>query len=545
MSMEPTIDRLSAYLDDELSKDEREDLERQLESSPSLRAQIEKLRQVRDWLRDYPGRKPQADAWRGIAARISDAGTAAGAVSAESPTAERSRSGGFALFPAFASAGMFTAAKRVGIGALVLFAIGGMGRQFVLEQRADKLVHTIELRDVQLLKYANSWKWSMTASAVRGEIGRRIQVLCPSGGTPQTIWGTGVYTDDSGVCTAGVHSGAISLEEGGLVTIEIRPGQDEYLGSAQNGIVSEPFGRWHGSFVIVGPDADRRVLGLAEMDAGATSWDASAIELRGLNGSLVSFSCPADGEDRGPIWGTGVYTDDSSICTSAVHAGLITFENGGDVVIRLVPGQGEYEGSTRNGVMSLDHPEWSGSFVFEPLQSIRRDPPTRRERRERNLRPVRPTRPVLPQVTVDVDPPVIDVSPPLIDVSPPLIDVNPIVIVGVEGVHRIRERRSVAGIGWETSAVEIGISDGSSAELRCPAGGTRSPIWGTDTYTDGSSICTAAVHAGLITFEEGGLVSIEMLPGQRSYPGTGRNGVYSSTLETSEPWRGSFTFVRQ
>ena len=65
------------------------------------------------------------------------------------------------------------------------------------------------------------------------------------------IWGTDTYTDDSSVCTAAVHSGAISLAAGGTVTIEIRPGLDAYRSSTRNGITSVPYGSWHGSFVFV------------------------------------------------------------------------------------------------------------------------------------------------------------------------------------------------------------------------------------------------------------------------------------------------------
>jgi phage baseplate assembly protein gpV len=434
----------------------------------------------------------------------------------EEADARRRGSGGLAFLPAFGFAGISTAVKRVGIGALIVVAIGGMGRQFVLEQRADNLVHTIELRDIQLQRYANSGKWGFTASNLRGEIGRRLQVLCPPGGLPRTIWGSGVYTDDSGICTAGVHSGVITTEDGGVVTIEVRPGQSEYQGTYQNGIESYPFGRWHGSFVIVPSDQDRRVLGLADMYAGTTSWDASAIELRGLNGTMVSFSCPGNGQDRGPIWGTDVYTDDSSICTAAVHAGVITFRDGGEVTIELVPGQAKYDGTTRNGVASLDHPDWSGSFVFVPQEP-------------RYVRPnpqPRPSPTPRPRVTVDL---------------------NPTVVVGLDPDYRLRQSlpAPAAEIGWRTTAVELGSWDGFRAELTCPAGGTAAPVWGSDTYTDGSSICTAAVHAGLITFEDGGRVTIEILPGLSSYEGTNRNGVHTSAVTTSGEWRGSFGFVRR
>jgi hypothetical protein len=80
-------------------------------------------------------------------------------------------------------------------------------------------------------------------------------------------------------------------------------------------------------------------------------------------GAPVAVTCPPNGA-ADSVWGTDVYTDDSSICAAAVHAGLITFESGGPVVFEIVDGRQAYTGSQRNGVTSYDYGPWSGSFVF-------------------------------------------------------------------------------------------------------------------------------------------------------------------------------------
>ena len=59
-----------------------------------------------------------------------------------------------------------------------------------------------------------------------------------------------------------------------------------------------------------------------------------------------------------------MYTEDSSICTAAVHAGLITVEDGGEVTFELVDGQDAYEGSASNGITSNDFGPYGGSFRF-------------------------------------------------------------------------------------------------------------------------------------------------------------------------------------
>jgi len=93
--------------------------------------------------------------------------------------------------------------------------------------------------------------WRANATPHRGMDGEQFEYECPAGGEPDTVWGTDVYTDDSSVCTAAVHVGLITLEEGGTVTIEIRPGEDSYESSERNGIESSPYPAWGGSFVVV------------------------------------------------------------------------------------------------------------------------------------------------------------------------------------------------------------------------------------------------------------------------------------------------------
>jgi len=87
--------------------------------------------------------------------------------------------------------------------------------------------------------------------------GERIAVNCPDdcwdgGGT---IWGDGVYTDDSAICRAVFHSGRFEPGAdlyGELVTI--LPGRERYEGVERNGIESRSYGRWPRSFAFgLGP----------------------------------------------------------------------------------------------------------------------------------------------------------------------------------------------------------------------------------------------------------------------------------------------------
>src|SRR5688572_28104082 len=70
------------------------------------------------------------------------------------------------------------------------------------------------------------------------------------------------------------------------------------------------------------------------IEAGC-SYDARQLE--GNDGTAFRVSCPASC-DKGSVYGTGVYTADTSICRAGVHAGAIPLE-GGTVTVVLQPGR--------------------------------------------------------------------------------------------------------------------------------------------------------------------------------------------------------------
>jgi hypothetical protein len=81
---------------------------------------------------------------------------------------------------------------------------------------------------------------------------------------------------------------------------------------------------------------------------------------RGQNGTKFLFE--VTGSTFGQIWGTDIYTDDSSLARAAVHAGLLDVGKSGVVEVEIVSGQSSYTGSSRNGVTSLSWGAYSGSF---------------------------------------------------------------------------------------------------------------------------------------------------------------------------------------
>jgi len=61
-------------------------------------------------------------------------------------------------------------------------------------------------------------------------------------------------------------------------------------------------------------------------------------------------------------------------------------------------------------------------------------------------------------------------------------------------------------------------------------GSTAGTVWGSDTYTDDSSIAAAAVHSGVLRVGETGTLMLTLQPGTDSYPAVTRNGISSQSF---------------
>jgi hypothetical protein len=101
-----------------------------------------------------------------------------------------------------------------------------------------------------------------------------------------------------------------------------------------------------------------------------------------------------------------------------------------------------------------------------------------------------------------------------------------------------------AGSTWTATAVALRGQNGNRFEFVCPpnASAGAGPVWGggTESFTDTSAVCPAAVMTGDILLQGGGLVVIEIRSGQPSYFGTTSNGI---TSQSSGPTPGSFVVV--
>lgn len=92
--------------------------------------------------------------------------------------------------------------------------------------------------------------WNTSAATFKSDPGLTYKFECPENGDPVAVWGSDIYTADSSICTAAVHAGVITLEKGGTITIEFRPGRSVYGSTVRNGITSNTYGEYPHSFVV-------------------------------------------------------------------------------------------------------------------------------------------------------------------------------------------------------------------------------------------------------------------------------------------------------
>ena len=186
-------------------------------------------------------------------------------------------------------------------------------------------------------------------SSLSGAVGTVVSCWCPGSGRSGSIWGSGPYTVDSDLCGAARHAGAVPAA-GGAIWVRIAKGESSYQGSTANGETTANYGAYGGS------------INIAARGAATAALKNCPANMQGVSGALAC-NCPAAATGAGPVWGTDIYTEDSSICRAAVHAGAIG-ANGGPVSIIAVGGQPSYSGSTRNGVKSSAYGSWGASYMF-------------------------------------------------------------------------------------------------------------------------------------------------------------------------------------
>lgn len=79
-------------------------------------------------------------------------------------------------------------------------------------------------------------------------------------------------------------------------------------------------------------------------------------------GQVMTFA--VTGTTSGSVWGTGIYTDDTTLAAAAVHAGVLQAGQSGNVTVQILGPQTSFSGTAANGVTSSNYGAWGGSYSF-------------------------------------------------------------------------------------------------------------------------------------------------------------------------------------
>jgi hypothetical protein len=196
-------------------------------------------------------------------------------------------------------------------------------------------------------------------SSYRDLVGMSI-TLPVVGSASGNVWGSDIYTDDSSIAAAAVHAGVVSPGEFTFVKVTLLPGQAHYDAVSRNGVASQAYDGWDGSFRVEAAPQPW----IVQLPGGEDA--TPLLPMNTMRGrSDLSFVVQTVGAASGQVWGTSIYTDDSSIAAAAVHAGLLKPGEIGLVRVTMLPGRETYAGSDRNGVKSQPFGAYQSSFRLE------------------------------------------------------------------------------------------------------------------------------------------------------------------------------------
>ena len=106
--------------------------------------------------------------------------------------------------------------------------------------------------------------------------------------------------------------------------------------------------------------SQRQLRKLLDQGFLAADAPASIVDLCETVGASYYFR--VRGAADGPLWGTDIYTGDSSLAVAAVHAGLSKLDESAIVKVTVVAPPQRFHGSVRHGVASHDFGRYGTAY---------------------------------------------------------------------------------------------------------------------------------------------------------------------------------------
>nr|CAB3260415.1 uncharacterized protein LOC100175297 [Phallusia mammillata] len=375
-------------------------------------------------------------------------------------------------------------------------------------------------------------------SHVRHEYRNGVNFLsftCPAGCDAFTsqLWGTDIYTQNSYICAAALHSGRLPVG-GGHITVYKFPGVLEFIGSERNGIESQ--------------SGKNSTIAFAFQDY--CKWPAAALTFN-VNGTTM-FNCPAGCNKSSKVLaGTTIYASLSYICIAAIHDGRLT-DDGGLVTVYQLPGQYYYFGTKQFGLTSRSYGFFQTSFALS-------DPCTRQANQI-----------YFSQTTYANFPCPAGCNATSSNVWGTIIYKDDSFICaagihdgripasgGVVSVYKVTGLTSYSGSeqnnvvsksygSWNRSFSfedfcfkrinQVNFNGENSTTYLCPPDCQMKfyEVWGTVLYKDNSFICAAAIHYGAIA-DVGGVVTLYQAGKIKHFPNSTQNAITTNNLLTTWP----------
>ncbi|XP_041737260.1 cysteine-rich secretory protein LCCL domain-containing 1-like [Coregonus clupeaformis] len=183
---------------------------------------------------------------------------------------------------------------------------------------------------------------------------------CPAGCLDSTgkVVGTVHYEMQSSICRAGIHSGVVD-KDGGWLDVTRQGRKDFFIKSNKNGIQS--LGKYQSANAFI----------ISKVTVKAITCETTVAQMcsyQKLVKHCPRLYCPRNCMEENPnisrVIGTRIYSDRSSICRAAVHAGVLQNDVGGYIDVMPVDKRKQYIASYQNGITSesLQNPPGGKAF---------------------------------------------------------------------------------------------------------------------------------------------------------------------------------------
>jgi hypothetical protein len=265
---------------------------------------------------------------------------------------------------------------------------------------------------------------------------------------------------------------------------------------------------------------------------------------RGQNGQLVNVT--VTGSVGGGVWGTDIYTDDSTLAAAAVHAGYLTNGELGTLVVEILPGQSSYTGSTRNGVSTFSYGSWAGSYQIVGLapafasspfahvawtggsvvfaaQATARDSISYQWKHDGSTLDGRTKSSLTLSNLSAADAGTYAVTAWTTAGTNTSETASLVVIDPTPGSPPVNDPYYANGLSYLDGQVYRVIITGST---------NSGSLYGSGIYTLDSALSLAAVHSGLLSAGEQGTLALLLLPTQSKFVGSSQNGLTSAARGT-------------